>query len=82
MWNGLSGRESQPRQLGGCLFRIVGNPYNYEMVKVLKIECRTPLNLSCRIVPSLQVAVTRRRGTLVGLLRPAQRTSRVGVLLG
>ena len=82
IWDGLSGGESQPRQLGGCLFRIVGNPYNCEMVKVLKIERRTPVNLGCRIVPSLQVAVTRRRGALLSSLRTAKRTLRVEVLLG
>ena len=53
IWNGLSGRESQPRQLGRCLCRIVGDPYNREMVRVLKIECGAPLDLGRRLVPSL-----------------------------
>jgi len=81
IWNGLSGRESQPHQLGGCLCRIVGDPCNCEMVRVLKIECGAPLNHGRRLVPSRQVAVTRWRGLLLGRLRPAKRTLRVEVLL-
>jgi len=82
IWNGLTCRESQPRQLCRCLCRIVGGSYNREMVRVLKIECNAPLELGRRIVTSLQVAVTRWRGLLLGWLGLAKRTSRVGVLLG
>jgi hypothetical protein len=66
IWNGLSGCESQPHQLGGCLFRLVGDPYNSEVVWGLEIECRPTLSGRSRIVPSLQAAVTRRRGLLLG----------------
>ena len=81
IWYGLSGCESQPRQLGRWLCQIVGDPYNREMVRVLKIECGAPLDLGRRLVPSLQVAMTRWRGLLLGWLRLAKRTLRVEVLL-
>ena len=81
IWNDLSGRENQPHQLSRCLCRVVIDPYNCKMVRLLKIERPARLNLGRRIVPSLLVAVTRRRRSLLNRLRAAKRTLEVEVLL-
>jgi hypothetical protein len=80
--NGVTRCESQPRQLSGCSLVVVGDTYNCEMVWGLEIERPPTLSRRRRIVPGLQVAVTRRRGLLIGWLRLAKWTLRVEVLHG